>query len=123
MRNREGGLSSSVSCRQFGIANEGYAEYAIERLSISHQAVQALNDTMSSSGSPALSMKKELLRQLLQDLEVLLHRWVENSETLNQQRASTHYIVPTEIHGRGFPELQGAAGIPAITAILMDSHC
>ncbi len=97
-----------VTCgRQYGLANEQYTEYAIERLSLSRQGVQSLIGPISRSRSPALRRIEECLMQLLQDLEHVLRMWMEYSDTLDQHRASSHYVTPTEVTGtRGRPRFQ-----------------
>ena len=77
--------------RQYGVANEQYTEYAIERLSLSCQSVQSLirpirmSRTFASTGTCS--------------------SYVDNS--LDQQWASSHYVTPTEVpHGRGRPRFQ-----------------
>ena len=94
-----------VTCgRQYGVANKQYTEYAIERLSLSCQSVQSLFGPIRMSRSLTL---REYLIQLLQALEHVLCMWIEYSNSLDQQWASSHYVAPTEVpHGHGRPRVQ-----------------
>ena len=97
-----------LSCeRQHGLANELYTEYAIERLSLSCQSVQALIDSMRTADTELSSMYSNLT-QLLAHLHHILQLWRDYSDTLDLQQLSSCYVTATEAsHSTcGRPRLQ-----------------
>ena len=67
-----------ISCgRQYGLANESYSEYVIERLSVTLQGVNAISTLIRRADNPTLREKESSLTELVADLEICLRVWRE----------------------------------------------
>ena len=97
-----------VSCeRQYGLANQQYTEYAIERFSLSCQGVQALIDPIRTAGAELNGIYTHLT-QLVEDLRYILQLWRQYSDTLDLQQARSRYVPPSgaSLSRRGRPRFQ-----------------
>ena len=93
-----------VSCeRHYGLANQQYTEYAIERLSQQCQSVQAILDSIRRAASADLSSLCTSLTQLLEHLHAILNQWEQYSDTLDIQQVRRYcppLVPPSSGHGR-----------------------
>ena len=93
-------LSSFIisSERQYGLANEQYTDYAIERFSLSCQSVEALIGPIRTAGAELNSICTHVTQLL----------WREYSDTLDLRHARSRYVPPSEasLSRRGRPSFQ-----------------
>ena len=114
-----------VSCeRHYGLANQQYTEYAIERLSQQCQSIQAILDPIRRAASADLSSLCTSLTQLLEHLHAILNQWEQYSDTLDIQQVRRYcpppcppllWAWPAKI--RHIPE---TTAISAVTIIHLD---
>lgn len=83
--------SFMISCeRKYGLANEKFTEYALERLSQSYQSLQDLVEIIGSNND--LSRLHADLLVLLQSVLQVWHKWSDYSDTLDAQFNTTRYV-------------------------------
>ena len=83
--------SFMISCeRKYGLANEKFTEYALERLSQSYQSLQDLVEIFGSNND--LSRLHADLLVLLQSVLQVWQKWSDYSDTLDAQFNTTRYV-------------------------------
>ena len=81
--------------RQFGLANETYTEYAIERLTLSCRGLASIRDAVRQADrDDSLNAVDALLAGLLRNMHALLQYWQLYQGTLDANTA--RYCVPTD---------------------------
>ncbi len=95
--------SFMISCeRKYGLANEKFTEYALERLSQSYQSLQDIMEIIGSNN--ALSRLHADLLELSQSVLYVWQKWSDYSDTLDAQHNMTRYVPPSRRGLRGRPK-------------------
>lgn len=89
--------------RRYGLANEQFTEYALERLSQSYQSLQNIVEVVEEANG--LNRLREDLLELSQCVVLSWQKWTDHSDALDTRRLVTQYVPPVIRHaGRGRPK-------------------
>ena len=92
--------------RQFGLANETYTEYAIERLTLSCRGLASIRDAvLQANRDDSLNAVDALLAGLLRNMYALLQYWQLYQGTLNANTARYCILTDRQPRQRGRPRL------------------
>ena len=90
-----------MSCgRQYGLANEDYSEYVIERLSVTLRGVNDIGRLLREADNPILSGIETSIRELALNLEQCIQLWREYMDGLGTV-SGNEYTPSLEYSGRG----------------------
>lgn len=88
-----------ASCeRQCGVANEQYAEYVLDRLSLAYQVLQSIMNTFQSPAGRAMLELQNFgrhLSTLVQSVREIISLWRRYYETIEMSGFRSHYVTPT----------------------------